>query len=253
MRGNNYYWLGFKRERGNPPVGTDLWAVFNRRISVTPLHMNLTQVEAMEAVTRGARARRDRRSPQGCQLLMALRNQGIARRAGAGSHRARCRASSSSSSPSPTRPMPTRRCPSPAARPSPSPSSWRLMTEAPAAGRAPQGARDRHRLGLPDRDPRASSAAASTPSSATARWPRQAEERFRALKLGNITQLVGDGTKGWPQLAPFDRIIVTAAAAREVPPALLDQLAVGGIMIIPVEERPGKQDLCAHHPHGQGL
>src|SRR5205085_2613960 len=40
--------LGFKRERGNPPVGTDLWAVFNKRISVTPLHMNLTQVEAME-------------------------------------------------------------------------------------------------------------------------------------------------------------------------------------------------------------
>lgn len=49
-RGQNYYWLGFKRERGNPPVGTDLWAVFNKRISVTPLHLNLTQVEAMEAV-----------------------------------------------------------------------------------------------------------------------------------------------------------------------------------------------------------
>ncbi|HUR43616.1 MAG TPA: 5'/3'-nucleotidase SurE [Aestuariivirga sp.] len=49
-RGRNYYWLGFKRERGNPPVGTDLWAVFNKRISVTPLHMNLTQVEAMEAL-----------------------------------------------------------------------------------------------------------------------------------------------------------------------------------------------------------
>mgnify|MGYP000315323600 CR=1 FL=1 len=50
MRGNNYYWLGFKRERGNPPVGTDLWAAFNKRISVTPLHMNLTQLEAMDAV-----------------------------------------------------------------------------------------------------------------------------------------------------------------------------------------------------------
>ena len=72
---------------------------------------------------------------------------------------------------------------------------------------------------------------------------RQAEERFRALKLNNITQLVADGMKGWPQLAPFDRIIVTAAAAREVPPALLEQLAIGGIMIIPLEERPGKQDL----------
>ena len=49
-RGRNYYWLGFQRERGNPPVGTDLWAAFNKRISVTPLHMNLTQVEAMEAL-----------------------------------------------------------------------------------------------------------------------------------------------------------------------------------------------------------
>jgi 5'-nucleotidase len=49
-RGNAYYWLGFARERGNPPVGTDLWAVFNKRVSVTPLHMNLTQLDAMEAV-----------------------------------------------------------------------------------------------------------------------------------------------------------------------------------------------------------
>jgi 5'-nucleotidase len=49
-RGRNYFWLGFQRERGNPPLGTDLWAAFNRRISVTPLHLNLTQVEAMEAL-----------------------------------------------------------------------------------------------------------------------------------------------------------------------------------------------------------
>jgi 5'-nucleotidase len=47
-RGRAYFWLGFARERGNPPVGTDLAAVFNKRISVTPLHMNLTQVDAME-------------------------------------------------------------------------------------------------------------------------------------------------------------------------------------------------------------
>lgn len=49
-RGRAYYWLGFARERGIPPVGTDLAAVFNKRISVTPLHMNLTQVEAMDAL-----------------------------------------------------------------------------------------------------------------------------------------------------------------------------------------------------------
>jgi 5'-nucleotidase len=47
-RARNYFWLGFARERGNPPAGTDLAAVFNKRISVTPLHMNLTQVDAME-------------------------------------------------------------------------------------------------------------------------------------------------------------------------------------------------------------
>ena len=71
---------------------------------------------------------------------------------------------------------------------------------------------------------------------------RKAGERFATLKLNNVTQMVGDGTKGWPKLAPFERIIVTAAA-REEPSALLDQLAVGGIMVVPIEERPGKQDL----------
>jgi protein-L-isoaspartate(D-aspartate) O-methyltransferase len=70
----------------------------------------------------------------------------------------------------------------------------------------------------------------------------EAEARFKALKLNNITQLVGDGTKGFPQQEPFERIIVTAAA-QEIPDALLKQLAVGGIMVIPLEERPGKQDL----------
>jgi protein-L-isoaspartate(D-aspartate) O-methyltransferase len=71
---------------------------------------------------------------------------------------------------------------------------------------------------------------------------KEAEERFKRLKLSNITQLIADGSKGWPQQAPFDRIIVTAAA-KEVPHALIDQLAVGGIMVIPLEDRPGKQDL----------
>lgn len=71
---------------------------------------------------------------------------------------------------------------------------------------------------------------------------KKAEERFRALKLNNVTQMVGDGTRGWPQLAPFERIIVTAAA-KDVPQVLLDQLTVGGIMVLPIEERAGKQDL----------
>ena len=71
---------------------------------------------------------------------------------------------------------------------------------------------------------------------------REAEERFKALKLSNITAMVGDGMKGWPQQAPFDRIIVTAAA-KDIPEDLIAQLAVGGIMIIPVEAGPGRQEL----------
>ena len=62
---------------------------------------------------------------------------------------------------------------------------------------------------------------------------REAERRFAALRLGNIVTRFGDGAKGWPEQAPFDRIIVTAAA-REVPQALLGQLAPGGILVLPV-------------------
>jgi protein-L-isoaspartate(D-aspartate) O-methyltransferase len=71
---------------------------------------------------------------------------------------------------------------------------------------------------------------------------KQAEERFKALKLHNITTMLGDGHKGWPAQAPFERIIVTAAS-QGIPDALLAQLAVGGIMVLPVEVAPGKQEL----------
>ena len=49
-RGRHYFWLCFAREKGNPPAGTDLAAVFSQRISVTPLHMNLTQIDAMDGL-----------------------------------------------------------------------------------------------------------------------------------------------------------------------------------------------------------
>lgn len=70
----------------------------------------------------------------------------------------------------------------------------------------------------------------------------EAGERFKTLGLYNVTQMVGDGIKGWPNQAPFDRIIVTAAA-KEVPTALIEQLAIGGIMILPLEDTPMNQDL----------
>jgi protein-L-isoaspartate(D-aspartate) O-methyltransferase len=71
---------------------------------------------------------------------------------------------------------------------------------------------------------------------------RGAEDRFADLRLHNITTCVGDGTQGWPAQAPFGRIVVTAAAP-EVPGDLVDQLALGGILVLPVG-RPGRdQDL----------
>jgi protein-L-isoaspartate(D-aspartate) O-methyltransferase len=60
-----------------------------------------------------------------------------------------------------------------------------------------------------------------------------AEERFRQLKLTNIVARCGDGSKGWKEVAPFERIIVTAAAG-EIPAVLLEQLLPGGIMVVPV-------------------
>lgn len=48
--GNPYYWLGFERRRSNPREGTDLWAIYNDRISVTPLTMNLTHVAMRDAL-----------------------------------------------------------------------------------------------------------------------------------------------------------------------------------------------------------
>jgi protein-L-isoaspartate(D-aspartate) O-methyltransferase len=61
-----------------------------------------------------------------------------------------------------------------------------------------------------------------------------AEQRFNELKIRNLTCKAADGMKGWPEQAPFDRIIVTAAAFAEPPQPLLDQLALNGILIIPI-------------------
>lgn len=60
-----------------------------------------------------------------------------------------------------------------------------------------------------------------------------AEGRFNYLGITNIVTRRGDGSKGWKEVAPFERILVTAAAS-EVPAALLEQLAPGGIMVLPV-------------------
>ncbi len=60
----------------------------------------------------------------------------------------------------------------------------------------------------------------------------EAESQFRKLRITNITTKVGDGARGWPEGAPFDRIILTCAPA-SIPEALLNQLKTDGIMVAP--------------------
>ena len=71
---------------------------------------------------------------------------------------------------------------------------------------------------------------------------REAEERFARLGISNITAMAGDGTFGWPEQAPFERIILTAAA-QYVPPLLGRQLAPGGLMVLPIDDGTGHQRL----------
>ncbi len=66
-----------------------------------------------------------------------------------------------------------------------------------------------------------------------ARLAEQAKERFEELGYDNIDVKVGDGTLGWKEHAPYDAIVVTAGAP-VVPQSMIDQLTVGGSLIIPV-------------------
>ena len=69
----------------------------------------------------------------------------------------------------------------------------------------------------------------------------EAQALLTSLGYRNIEFRIGDGSKGWPEAAPFDAILVTAAAA-QVPQPLLDQLAEGGCFVVPVGGPPD-QDL----------
>ena len=69
---------------------------------------------------------------------------------------------------------------------------------------------------------------------------REAEALFEAMGRHNITTRAGDGWLGWPEQTPFTHIVVSAAAD-EIPTALTDQLAVGGVMIIPVGDERREQ------------
>jgi protein-L-isoaspartate(D-aspartate) O-methyltransferase len=78
----------------------------------------------------------------------------------------------------------------------------------------------------------------------------EAQGRFNALSLTNVITRFGDGGAGWPEQAPFDRIMVTAAAAGE-PAALLAQLKPSGILVAPVGKGP-VQSLRRYVGDGQG-
>jgi protein-L-isoaspartate(D-aspartate) O-methyltransferase len=69
-----------------------------------------------------------------------------------------------------------------------------------------------------------------------------AERRFTTLRLDNIVTRTEDGAIGWPEEAPFDRIIVNVSVEK-IPKALYEQLKVGGLMLIPVGEPSGVQRL----------
>ena len=69
---------------------------------------------------------------------------------------------------------------------------------------------------------------------------RRAELKLAQYGYKNVTLAVADGTLGWPELAPYDRIVVTAAA-NHIPPALEEQLAEGGILVIPLGDSEGQE------------
>jgi protein-L-isoaspartate(D-aspartate) O-methyltransferase len=69
----------------------------------------------------------------------------------------------------------------------------------------------------------------------------RAAQLLETMRIHNVTLHHGDGSLGWPKVAPFDRIIVTAASGGEAPKPLIDQLGEGGIMICPVRRAADDQ------------
>jgi protein-L-isoaspartate(D-aspartate) O-methyltransferase len=80
----------------------------------------------------------------------------------------------------------------------------------------------------------------------------EAEKRFSELRLRNITSNFGDGSLGWPAQAPFDRIVLSAAA-RVIPDGLVRQLKLDGIMVLPVGDERGEQRLLQLRRTEEGL
>ena len=80
---------------------------------------------------------------------------------------------------------------------------------------------------------------------------REAAKRLAELGYGKIATRIGDGYRGWPEQAPFDSIIVTAAAP-ELPAALAEQLKIGGKLVIPIGSPAGLQTLYLMEKQADG-
>jgi protein-L-isoaspartate(D-aspartate) O-methyltransferase len=80
---------------------------------------------------------------------------------------------------------------------------------------------------------------------------REAAARLAALGYRSVVTRIGDGYRGWPEEAPFDSIIVTAAP-REVPAALAAQLRIGGKLVIPLGQSLGAQTLYLMEKQADG-
>jgi protein-L-isoaspartate(D-aspartate) O-methyltransferase len=125
------------------------------------------------------------------------------------------------------------------------------VDERAAGGRArARGARDRHRLRLPDGDPRPPRPAGLQPGAQGRAGARGAIARMRELGFDNVKVQTFDGTVGWGEIAPYDRILVTAGAPK-LPKPLLDQLASPGVLVIPEGERMG-QRLIVYRKDAEG-
>ena len=79
-----------------------------------------------------------------------------------------------------------------------------------------------------------------------------ARNRLQTLGYTNVEVVVGDGFNGMPERAPYDRIIVTAAAER-VPEALIEQLVVGGVLLLPLGSRHGAQEIVKLTKTNEGI